>query len=75
MTITSQLNRLVELSKTLDIEKFYTISVKESELTLQGEYSSGTIEALTNNGFPIPVIIPASGYAETNKDNIIITLT
>ena len=69
------LNELIELSKSLNLEKFYDIDINEYEIKLQGFYKSDLVKDLIEKGFPELVIEQETGYAKTQKGVFKIILT
>ena len=49
----NQLERLVELSETIDMNLFYVVSFRDDQITLQGSISKQAVKAVVEAGFAL----------------------
>jgi len=77
MNIKSNLRKLNKLSKIIDLIDFYTIAIDDTDIRLQGTYTSNLVKKICNgfnDKFSIKIDIDTRFIKITYK-NINITLT
>jgi len=71
--ITNNLRRVNKLAEILDLEKFYSISFTEYEISLQGFYDNRIVRELQANKFKAKV--SEMGYTQLKRGALTITFT
>ena len=71
--ITNNLRRVNKLAEILDLEKFYSISFTEYEISLQGFYDNRIVRELQAKKFKATV--SENGYTQLKRGALTITFT
>jgi len=69
----TQIKKFNRISKIIDMADFYSITITEYNINLQGYYKSATVRKPEYNRFKLK--ISENGYVKGSRYNIHITLT
>ena len=70
----NQLEKLAELSKTIDMDLFYVVSFRDIEISLQGKACRKSLLLLSTLG-GTPVVDSVNGWISLSIENLRIVLT
>lgn len=70
-TMKNNIEKLTEISKIFDIEKFYTVSINRANVRVQGEYNSELIKRIKRKYPECKTVIDDNGYLNAIIDDTI----